>query len=184
MSEMAFQGVSFASVRALLTMLYFYHDGMTEAEWNECLKYVVPMQHNWETPIEPGAQDTWIQYWIDADDRLTQDYTEGGVNGVQKIADITIRFLGRRAEAWAKAFHHMTARLSVADLFNNICNGNFLEYVGPIIPSNVDYFGTGNTTIAFTLGIRLQYVELLDLSDNIGPLEYTSFPAGLIATGG
>ena len=163
-------GVSFDSVRVAIADLYFRHTGMDPttpegvAEFEAALEYVVPMQHNFENPIAPGTQDTWIQYWIDDDDRLTHDHSLSNVNAVQKVAQVTLRFLGRRAEAWAKAFHHLTKHKYCAMIFNVYCNAMLLPYVSSIVTRNVDYFGVGNTTKAFTLRFKLQYDEVLDFS--------------------
>jgi hypothetical protein len=152
---------------------------MSREEWRQCLRYVVPMQHNWTGVIEPGSQDTWIQYWIDSDERLTQDRLTQGRNEVYKLVRVSVRFLGARGEEWAKAFHHLTQRNSIAEIFSEYCNGEMLEYVSPIIPMNIDYFGTGNTTIAFDLSFDLAYRESIDLAWK--PLEYISVAPGALA---
>jgi hypothetical protein len=51
-----------------------------------------------------------------------------------------------------------------------------LEYVSPIVPMNVDYFGVGNTTIAFDLSFELIYREYIELGWK--PLEYISVAPG------
>jgi hypothetical protein len=136
------------------------------------------MQHNFENPIEPGSQDTWIQFWIDEDDRLTQDANASDANGTQKVARVTVRFLGRRAEVWAKAFHHLTKRKSVPQYFVEYCNAQMLEYVSPIVPINVDYFKVGNTTVAHTLSFSLHYMEFMKFGSE--PLNYMSVAPGSI----
>jgi hypothetical protein len=159
--EITYEGVTFGSVRAALCATYFMMPEMLkaaakladgeivdketrerfEADWREALKYVIPMQHNFENIIEPGSRDTWIQYWIDEDDRLTQDYNRVNQNETLKTARITVRFLGIRGETWAKAFHHLIKRKNVPRYFLEYCNGQMLDYVSPIVPVNVDYFG-------------------------------------------
>ena len=174
--EIEYGGASFANVRAALTATYFMYEDMPEDKWREALGYVLPMQHNWENPIQPGSQDTWIQFWIDNDDRLTQDYNADNANLTMKTAQITVRFLGARAETWAKAFHHLVKRKMVPVYFDEYCNGKMLEYVGPIVPMNVDYFGVGNTTIAHDLSFTLQYEEVMKFDWR--PLEYISLAPG------
>jgi hypothetical protein len=176
--EIRYEGVTFDTVRAALCATYFLYKDMPEAEWREALRYVVPAQHNFENPIEPGGQDTWIQFFIDEDDRHTQDYHTGSRNQTLKTARISVRFLGRRAEVWAKAFHHLTKRKSVPLYFHEYCNGVMLEYIGPIVPIPVDYFGVGNTTIAHDLSFVLQYDEYMEFDWE--PLEYISVPPGNI----
>ena len=170
-----YTGATFATVQAALCATYFLYNGMPQEEWVEALKYVVPMQHNFQNPIEPGSQDTWIQYWIDEDDRHTQDYNSGDENKTLKTAHITVRFLGVHAEKWAKAFHHLTKRQSVATHFAYYCNGKMLEYISPILPINVDYFGS-NTVVAHTLSFNLVYEETIKLDWE--PLEFISMGQG------
>ena len=177
--EIKYTGVTFDSVRSALCAMYFLYDGMPKEEWRESLKYVLPEQHNFQNPIIPGGQDTWIQFWINEDDRWTQDYNERSSNEAVKVAHITVRFLGRRAEVWAKAFHHITQRRGVTGYFLEYCNGELLEYVGPIVPMNVDYFGVGNTTIAHDISFKIAYREALELDRE--PLEFISLPGGEIS---
>jgi hypothetical protein len=177
--KIEYAGANFDNVRAALTATYFLYEGMPKEEWREALGYVVPMQHNFENPIRPGGQDTWMQYWIDEDDRMTQDYTEANANLTMKVAHITVRFLGKRAETWAKAFHHLVKRKTVPVYFAEYCNGRMLEYVGPIVPVNVDYFGVGNTTVAHDLSFMLQYEEVMKFDWK--PLEYISVATGEIS---
>jgi len=183
--EVKYIGVTFENVRKALCATYFLYKDMPEEEWEESLRYVVPMQHNFENPIEPGGQDTWIQFWIDEDDRMTQDYNTGNQNQTVKLAKVTARFLGTRAEIWSKAFHHLIKRRSVAAYFLDYCNAVMLDYVSPIVPMNVDYFGA-NTTIAHDLSFELQYDENMKFSWK--PLGYISIPdgeiSGSILTGG
>ena len=176
--DITYSGVTFDSVRAALCATYFMTKGMSQEEWRQSLRYVVPSQHNFENPIEPGSQDTWIQFWIDEDDRHTQDYNENNSNQVWKTAHITVRFLGVRAETWAKAFHHLTKRKSVPLYFYDYCNAQMFEYVSPIVPMNVDYFGVGNTTIAYDIGFTLAYSECMELDWE--PLEFISMGDGEI----
>jgi hypothetical protein len=176
--EIAYEGVSFANVRAAIAAIYFMREGMPESEWKEALGYVLPMQHNFENPIEPGSQDTWIQFWIDEDDRLTQDANIDDANGTHKAARITLRFLGRRAEVWAKSFHHLTKRRSVPAYFAEYCNAVMLEYVSPIVPMNIDYFKVGNTTVAHDLSFSLHYTEFMEFGNET--LGYISVGAGEI----
>lgn len=178
-------GVNFDTVKEALVALYFKYQGISEEELNRCRQYVIPMQHNFEQPIKPGSQDTWIQFWIDNDDRMSQDYNKEGINWTTKVAHITVRFLGVRAEAWAKAFHHFSGRQTPNTIWYHYCNGESLEYVSPIIPTNVNYFGTGNTTIAFTVSFNLKYSEGLDFrpvkgEDTLQRLKYISLASGSI----
>lgn len=177
------EGLTFNNLRAALAMIYFSKTDMTQEEWADALTHVIPMQHNMENPIvlskEAGRspRDTFIEFWIDDDDRITQDYasqryaadddTDGEKltafqsSEVMKQARCTIRFLGGSAEAWAKLFHHLATRKSVANIIYDYCNGNSLPYIGPIRPINVDYFGVQNTAVAYDITFVLQYKEVL-----------------------
>ena len=172
------EGVTFESVRSALACIYFgVSEDSTPEEFVRARKYVIPMQHNFENPIKRGSGDTFIEYWIDDDDRLTQDYGRDGwkknedneavpvqTNACEKLARITLRFLGNQAESWAKMNHHSTKRNIIAMMFNEWCNATALEYVGSIKPINVDYFGVQNTTIGFDIIIQLQYTEVIELT--------------------
>jgi hypothetical protein len=176
--DIAYEGVNFDNLRAAVAATYFLYQDMPQEEWLEALRYVVPMQHNFENPIEPGSQDTWIQFWIDEDDRLTQDANVDDANGTHKVARVTLRFLGVRGEAWAKAFHHLTKRKSVPVYFAEYCNAEMLEYVSPIVPINVDYFGVGNTTVAHDLSFSLHYMEYMEFNNEA--LNYISMGPGKV----
>lgn len=176
-------GVTFESVQAVLTWIYFGHDDMPQEEWDDALKYVLPMQHNIENPIthkdemREKVRNTFIEYWIDDDDRLTQDVINtrvikemDGSNPVytqtsecQKIARITLRFLGSYGEAWAKLFHHLAHRPEVSNALAGYCNAQALPYIGPIRPINVDYFGPQASAVAYDIVLMLQYTEVIKL---------------------
>jgi len=174
--DIEYEGVTFANVRAALCATYFWYKDMPVEEWEASLRYVVPSQHNFENPIEPGSQDTWIQFWIDEDDRATQDFSTASGNQTCKTAVISVRFLGVRAETWAKAFHHLIKRQSVPYYFYEYCDAQMFDYISPIVPMNVDYFGVGNTTIAFDLSFTLAYLENLKLDWE--PLGFISLGSG------
>jgi hypothetical protein len=74
------EGLTFSNLRAALAMVYFGYVDMSDQYWSDALRHVVPMQHNIENPISLmkidgslAARDTFIEFWIDDDDRLTQD---------------------------------------------------------------------------------------------------------------
>jgi hypothetical protein len=181
-----YKGLNFTTLRLALLAIFWWRPGMTGGEWmTKNARYVVPQQHNWFNPIEAGTHDTYIQYWIDQDDRLVQDADTGTEETVLKEADVTLRFIGEQAEQWAKAMHHLSQRQSVAGVFHDFCNAELFEYIGPIIPVNVDYFKTkaGNAAIAFDISFTMKYWEFMDLSDLRRPLEYISIAQGEIISG-
>jgi hypothetical protein len=179
-----YKGVTFENVQYALASLYFFKLNMTDEEFSAKLKYVVPMQHNFENPINAESNDTFIEYWIDDDDRLSQDKIEGDQEIADKTATISLRFLGAQAEQWAKAMHHLTWRKTVRDIFAFYCQATMegcFEYVGKIVPQNVDYFGTGNSTIAFDVTFSLRYNESITLSREA--LTYLSLSSGELIGG-
>jgi len=183
--DLRISGVTFASIKEAIVAFFFKHAEMTKEELEEARGFVLPMQHNFKQPIEPGTQDTWIQFWIDNDDRLTQDGNDNGLNRTTKVARVTVRFLGTRAESWAKSLHHLCGRESGNAIWHYYCNAQMLPYVFPIIPVNIDYFGVGNTTLAFNVSLLLQYTEILDYRIPVGEaakrLMYIGIAAGLMS---
>ncbi len=182
-----YTGVNFDTVRTFLFNMYFYYPEMTEEEVQAAMKYVVPMQHNFENPLQGDeAKDTFIEYFIARDERITQDFTSrgngSGADTAYKLATIDLRFVGVEAEVWAKAFHHITKRPNVAILVGNLMAGKILEHVGDIIPVNIDYFGVGNSSIAFDLSIKIEYNESILL--NWKSLKYISLGDGEMITSG
>jgi hypothetical protein len=187
-NELIASGVTFDNVRGALAYMYFGVDGMTQEYWQRALAHVLPMQHNIENPIQTGkaegwtAKDTFIEYWIDDDDRITQDKSsvrrfaapsaEGateydGSNSCLKVARITVRFMGADAEAWAKLFHHVTMRPAAAAAWVEYCGAVAFEYIGPIRPINVDYFGGRNTAVAYDIVFMLQYEEIIKIPSGV-----------------
>ena len=190
-------GVTFESLQAALTMIHYYYNGMTEEEFETAKKHVLPMQHNFENPIvteKDDAHDTWVEYWIDDDDKMLQDkivkqkfaddplnpgdITTANVTYADKVARITLRYLGKNAEMWAKLMHHLTKRETVATILKDYCGAKFLEYPGPIKPMNIDYFGVQNTAVAFDIEFSLRYDEKIRLP--MKPLEYLRTGSGTI----
>jgi hypothetical protein len=172
-------GLTFGTLRTAITAIYWYNPNeVADGSWIDNAKYVVPQQHNWPNVIDVSEKDTYIQYWIDSDDRIASDYNEDEFEAVQKVADISLRFIGAQAEQWAKAFHHLAQRGQVGEILHDFCNGGMLDYVRPIVPMNIDYFKTGNSVIAYDTGFTLHYVEYMDLSDLRQPLQYVSTAAG------
>lgn len=176
-----YQGLTFDRLRYALAAIYWHDPSVTDEDgsWAKNIKYVIPQQHNWFNPIDgDGEKDTFIQFWIDSDDRIAEDYNEDVYEAVQKVADISLRFVGAQGEQWAKAFHHLARRGVVGEILNDFCNGGMLDYVRPIVPMNVDFFKTGNSVIAFDTGFTLHYTEFMDISDLRGPLQYVSVVPG------
>lgn len=181
-----YQGLNFTTLRLALIALFWWKPGTEGDAWAvDNARYVLPMQHNWTNPIEAASGDTFIQYWIDRDDRIVQDGYEKAEETVLKEADVTVRFLGEQAEQWAKSLHHLAGRKSAAGIFGDFCHAQLFEYVGPIIPMPVDYFKTkvGNAAIAFDVSFRVQYWERMNLRALRKPLEYISVGSGELISG-
>jgi len=181
------QGVTFESVKKALTAMYFWKPGLSEQEQDRYLsakeRFVVPMKSNIENPLRGGRYDTFIQYWIDEMDRLTQDRTVHAKNTTYKTARISLRFIGVQAELWAAAFHRVTARQSVHDFWLFYCGVDLFEYIGPIVPIGVDYFNGDNAAIAFDIEIQMRYAEVIDMTAVKDVLSYVAIAPGLIIGG-
>lgn len=171
-----FTGVNFNNLRKALYLMFFGIDPIYDKNGKMIdaysqhfespkYKYIIPMQGNFENPLELNDKDTFIQYWISEDRSLTQDdYTEDE-NGVavdrQKcVATVLIRFIGKEAETWVRAFRHMTKRTTVGEIWYGVCNAEKLEYTMPIIPRKINYFGK-NSQIAFDVRFKLYYDECI-----------------------
>lgn len=140
-------------------------------------KYIIPMQGNFENPLQQmKAKDTFIMYWIEKDESLTQDayvIEDGeGADEQKCVAHVLVRFIGKEAETWAKTFRHLTKRKGVAELWYGICNADKLYYTAPVTPRRVYYSGL-NSQIAFDVRFKLHYYECI--STGWKPLEGVNF---------
>lgn len=171
-----FTGVSFNNLRKALYLMFFGVDPIYDKNGkivdaysqhfdSPKYKYIIPMQGNFENPLELNDKDTFIQYWISEDRSLTQDdYTEDNegeaVNRQKCVATVLIRFIGKEAEDWVRTFRHLTKRNSVCAIWAGVCNAEKLEYTMPIVPRKINYFGK-NSQIAFDVRFKLYYDECI-----------------------
>ena len=172
-----FSGVNFDNLRKALYLMFFgvdpiYNkkgeiiDAYSQHFESPKYKYIVPMQGNFENPLQGDfAHDTFIQYWISEDKSLTQDdYTEDdegfAVNRQKCVATILLRFIGKEADTWVRTLRHLTKRNDVGEIFAGVCNAKKLEYTMPIIPRKINYFGK-NSQIAFDVRFKLYYNECI-----------------------
>jgi len=155
---MGYSGVTFNNLRKALYYLYYGNDFSEE----EAYKYIIPMQANFFNPIEDMGKDTYMQFFIERDIRITQDANGYNQNFTRKKAYCSVRFLGENAENWAKAFHHLTKREDTYKIFLGTCQAQMLEFVDDIIPTQVSFDGI-NTNIAFDVDFRLDYIESIDI---------------------
>lgn len=153
-----YHGVTFNNVRKALAYLYYGADFVEE----DVYPYIIPMQQSFFNPIKNMGDDTYLQYFIMKDSRLTQDQFGYATNFTYKLADISLRFVGKNAEMWAKAMHHLTKRKDAASIFMGTCCAEKLEAMGDIIPTQVTFNGK-NTHIAFDLDFKLYYKEFIDI---------------------
>lgn len=173
-----YYGVNFNNMRKALYLLYFGHrNGECNDFATPLYKYIIPMQGNFDDPLQLNEKDTYIMYWIEKDDAITQDdYTidenDKGWNRQKCVASILIRFVGKDAENWAKAFRHLAKRKGVTEIWSGVCNAERLLYTSPILPRRVSYFGK-NSQIAFDVRIKLYYDEVI--STGWQPLEGIDF---------
>ena len=158
-------GVNFNNLRKALYLLYFGVDGgKCESFDSPKYKYIIPMQGNFENPLELKDKDTYILYWIERDQSLTQDdYVEAddtGYNRQKCVASILLRFVGKEAEDWVKVFRHLAKRSGVTEIWSGVCNAEKLEYTSPVKPQRVYYSGL-NSQIAFDVRFKLYYDEVI-----------------------
>ena len=163
--ETRYLGVNFNNLRKALYLLFFGVDnGKCNSFESEKYQYIIPMQGNFENPLQLKQNDTYIQYWIEQDTSLTRDdYVQEGDeswNRQKCVATVLLRFIGVQAEDWAKSFRHLYKRKGVVDIWNGVLNAEKLEYTSPIIPRKVYYSGL-NSQIAFDLHIKLYYDEVI-----------------------
>ena len=146
-------GVNFTTLRKALYLLFF---GVDNGNCN-----------NLDSP-----KYKYIMYWIERDESLTQDdyeeYDDTGWNRQKCVASILVRFIGKEAEQWVKAFRHLTKRSGVTDIWAGVCNAEKLEYTSPVVPRKINYFGM-NSQIAFDVRFKLYYDEVV--STGWKPLE-------------
>jgi len=181
-------GVNFDNLRKALYLLYFGVDVVKDSQGKVIkalsqdfespkYKYIIPMQGDFENPLQLNEKDTYIMYWIERDESLTQDdYTEdeeGNAYNRQKcVASILLRFIGKEAETWAKALRHLAKRNGVTEIWSGVCNAEKLEYTSPVIPRKINYFGM-NSQVAFDVRFKLYYDEVV--STGWKPLEGIDF---------
>ena len=128
-------------------------------------KYIIPMQGNFDNPLQLIEKDTFIMYWIERDESLTQDdyiidENNQGWNRQKCVASILVRFIGKEAEDWVKTFRHLTKRKGIPEIFEGVCNARKLEYTSPVIPRKINYFGM-NSQVAFDVRFKLYYDEVI-----------------------
>ena len=160
-----YNGVNFNNLRKALYLLYFGIDkGACNSFESPKYKYIIPMQGNFENPLQLNEKDTFMMFWIERDESLTQDdyvqYGDQGFNRQKCVASILIRFIGAEAEEWTKAFRHLTKRKGVTEIWSGVCNAEKLEYTSPIVPRKVNYTGK-NSQIAFDVRFKLYYDECI-----------------------
>lgn len=161
-----YYGVNFKNLRKALYLLFFGVDNGACNDFNSPkYKYIIPMQGNFENPLELKEHDTYIMYWIDRDTSLTQDdYIEEegeGYNRQKCVALIELRFIGEQAEDWAKSLRHLIKRKGVSEIWCGVCNAEKLEYTMPVKARRVYYSGL-NGQIAFDISFKLYYDECIN----------------------
>lgn len=160
-----YNGVNFNNLRKALYLIYFGIDkGACNSFESPKYKYIIPMQGNFENPLQLNEKDTFMMFWIERDESLTQDdyvqYGDQGFNRQKCVASILLRFIGAEAEEWSKAFRHLTKRKGVTEIWSGVCNAEKLEYTSPIVPRKVNYTGK-NSQIAFDVRFKLYYDECI-----------------------
>lgn len=172
-----YEGVNFNNLRKALYLLFFGVDGGRCNSFDSPrYKYIIPMQGNFENPLQFKDKDTYCLYWIERDTSLTQDdFVEADDTGYTRqkcVASIMLRFVGAQAEDWAKSLRHLIKRDNVGEIWYTVLNAEKLEYTMPIKPERVYYNGR-NSQIAFDIRFKLYYDEIM--STGWKPLEGIDF---------
>lgn len=172
-----YEGVNFNNLRKALYLLFFGVDnGNCNSFDSPKYKYIIPMQGNFDSPLQLNDKDTFCLFWIEKDVSLTQDdFVEMNNTGYSRqkcLATIMLRFIGVEAEDWAKSLRHLIKRKGVSDIFCSVCNAEKVEYTMPIKPERVYYTGL-NSQIAFDIRFKLYYDEVM--STGWQPLEGIDF---------
>lgn len=161
-----FNGVNFNNLRKALYLMFFgVDDGACNSFDSPKYKYIIPMQGNFENPLQiTDAKDTFIMYWIERDESLTQDdfvqYGETAETRQKCVAQILLRFIGKDAETWVKTFRHLAKRSNMGSIWSGVCNAEKLEYTSPVVPRKIIYSGM-NSEIAFDIRFKLYYDECM-----------------------
>lgn len=168
-------GVNFNNLRKALYLLFFGAGEVKDKSGRVIrylcdsfdspnYKYIIPIQGNFENPLELKEKDTYVMFWIERDSSLTQDdYDEEHgkpVNRQKCVASILLRFIGAEAEDWAKSLRHLTKRSGVTKIWSGVCNAEKLEFTSPVIPRKISYSGL-NSQIAFDIRFKLFYDEVI-----------------------
>ena len=90
-----FSGVNFNNLRKALYLMFFGAGEVKDKKTGKTIrylsddfnspkyKYIIPMQGNFENPLQLNDKDTYMMYWIEKDESLTQDdYTGYGMEFV------------------------------------------------------------------------------------------------------
>lgn len=163
-----FNGVNFNNLRKALYLMFFgVDDGACNSFDSPKYKYIIPMQGNFENPLQiTDAKDTFIMYWIERDESLTQDdyvqYGETAETRQKCVAQILLRFIGKDAETWVKTFRHLAKRRNMGSIWSGVCNAEKLEYTSPVVPRKIIYSGM-NSEIAFDIRFKLYYDECMEV---------------------
>lgn len=187
-NTIGFTGVNFNNLRKALYLMFFGAGEVKDSNGSVIkylsddfdspkYKYIIPMQGNFENPLQLNEKDTYMMYWIERDESLTQDdYTEDSegtsVNRQKCVASILVRFVGNDAETWVRTFRHLAKRKDVTKIWYGVCNAEKLFYTSPIIPRKINYTGK-NSQVVFDCRFKLYYDECI--ATGWKPLEGVNF---------
>lgn len=178
-------GVNFDNLRKALYLMFFGVDGGACQSFDSPkYQYIIPMQGNFDNPLQLNDKDTFIMYWIERDESLTQDdyiidEENEGYNRQKCVASILVRFIGKDAENWVKTFRHLAKRKGVTEIWSGVCNAEKLFYTSPVIPRKISYSGL-NSQVAFDVRFKLYYDEVI--STGWKPLEGIDFAVKSVIT--
>ena len=128
-NNVTFTGVNYNNLRKALYLMFFGTDnGKCNDFSNEKYQYILPLQGDFQNPMQLKDKDTYILYWIEKDESLTQDdfildEENEGFNRQKCVATIMLRFVGKDAETWVRTFRHLCKRKDVSPIWSGVCNG-------------------------------------------------------------
>lgn len=165
-NNVTFTGVNYNNLRKALYLMFFGTDnGKCNDFSNEKYQYILPLQGDFQNPMQLKDKDTYILYWIEKDESLTQDdfildEENEGFNRQKCVATIMLRFVGKDAETWVRTFRHLCKRKDVSPIWSGVCNGYKLLHTMPIHTKRMDFFGKNNQ-IAFDIWFKIYYDECI-----------------------
>ena len=153
-------------LRDILAEIFFAVEHREQAK-----KYIVPKQGNWYNPqdTEEDKIATWIGYAIVDRHAILKsriDIDEDGEvsNVVNELVEITLQFVGTKAEQLAASVMHWPKRGDVADAFAVVC-GKIRDDRISVVATWFKQEGM-NTTYAYNTKVRVYCANVQETGAN------------------